>query len=62
MPQSTDTAGKGRIPYRIRIRYGYARDTAGIRIRGVFAYSSLFGSETDDRKRFGPVDMAQPAQ
>jgi hypothetical protein len=50
-----------RIPCRIRIRYGYARDTAGIRIRGVSAYPFLIGPETKERKRFGPIDTAQPS-
>jgi len=35
-----------RIPYRIRIRYGYARDTARTRIHAVSAYPSLVGPET----------------
>src|SRR6185503_8045881 len=44
-----------RIPYRIRIRYGYARDTARIRIHAVSAYPSLIGPETHDWKRLRPL-------
>jgi len=44
-----------RIPYRIRIRYGYARDTARIRIHAVSAYPSLIGPETHDWKRLSPL-------
>jgi len=44
-----------RIPYRIRIRYGYARDTARIRIHAVSAYPSLIGPETHDWKCLSPI-------
>ena len=48
--RNTDTAGKVLIPCRIRIRHGYAWDTAGIRIHGVSAYpcnSDAGNSRTD---------------
>jgi len=35
MHEYPDTPVHGRIPYRIRIRYGYAIDTSPIRIGGV---------------------------
>jgi hypothetical protein len=57
--RNTDMAGKMRIPCRIRMRYG--RDMVGIRIHNVSAYPFLFGLETHERKRFGPVDSIRPS-
>ena len=46
--RNTDTWGCRRIPYPIRIGYGYTADTLEIRIQAVSAYWAALGLETQD--------------